>query len=63
MLREPLGKQRDLLTDDERRRLAVKGRILGRQRVEKVGTLFTTDTILRCYRTLVTKKWDDSNTA
>ena len=47
MLREKLGKKRILLNDDQRRRLAVKGKILGRKRLEEVGTLFTPDTILR----------------
>ncbi|MCP4477714.1 MAG: hypothetical protein GY818_06460 [Planctomycetaceae bacterium] len=31
VLKEKLGKQRILLTDDQRRRLAVKGRVLGRK--------------------------------
>ncbi len=46
VLREKLGKKRILLTDNQRRRLAVKGRILGRRMLEEVGTLFTPDTIL-----------------
>ncbi len=41
VLKEKLGKKRILLTDDQRRRLAVKGKILGRKRLEEVGTLFT----------------------
>ena len=49
-----------MLNDDQRRRLAVKGKILGRKRLEQVGTLFTADTILRWHRTLVAKKWDYS---
>ena len=48
VLKEKLGKKRILLTDDQRRRLAVKGKILGRKQLEQVGTLFTPDTILRC---------------
>jgi len=39
VLKEYIGKQRILLTDDERRRLAVKGRVLGRKRLEELGTL------------------------
>jgi hypothetical protein len=31
VLKEKLGKKRILLTDDQRRRLAVKGKILGRK--------------------------------
>ena len=47
VLKEKLGPGRILLTDDQRRRLAVKGKVLGRKRLEEVGTLFTPDTILR----------------
>jgi transposase InsO family protein len=60
VLREKLGKGRILLNDDQRRRLAVKGKNLGRKRLEEVGTLFTPDTILRWHRLLVAKKWDTS---
>jgi putative transposase len=58
VLREKHGPKRILLNDDQRRRLAGKGKILGRQRLEEIGTLFTPDTILRWHRTLVAKKWD-----
>ncbi len=34
VLKEKLGKKRILLTDDLRRRLAVKGKILGRKQLE-----------------------------
>ena len=61
ILRERLGKKRILLDDDQRRRLAVKGKILGRKQLEKFGTLFTPDTILRWHRQLVAKKWDYSD--
>ena len=60
VLMEKLGKKRILLNDDQRRRLAVKGKILGRKRLEMVGTLFTPDTILHWHRMLVAKKWDYS---
>jgi putative transposase len=58
VLKEKLGKKRILLNDDQRRRLAMKGKILGRKRLEEIATLFTPDTILRWHRTLVAKKWD-----
>jgi len=60
VLKEKLGKKRILLNDDQRRRLAVKGKILGRKRLREVGTLFTPDTILRWHRVLIAKKWDYS---
>jgi putative transposase len=61
VLKEKLGKKRILLTDDQRRRLAVKGKIVGRKQLAQVGTLFTPDTILRWHRQFVAKKWDYSN--
>src|SRR6516165_7653434 len=60
VLREKLGKRRILLDDDQRRRLAVKGKILGRKLLAHVGTLVTPDTLLRWHRLLVAKKWDYS---
>ncbi|MEO2047268.1 MAG: hypothetical protein ABGX16_11930 [Pirellulales bacterium] len=58
VLKEKLGKKRVLLSDDRRRRLAAKGKVLGRKRLEEVGTMFTPDTILRWHRKLVAQKWD-----
>ena len=37
VLREKLGRKRILLTDDQRRRLGVQGKILGRKLLEEVG--------------------------
>jgi putative transposase len=45
------------LTDDERRRLAVHGRRLGRRRLGQVATIVTPDTILRWHRQLIARKW------
>ena len=59
VLKEKLGKKRILLNDDQRRRLAMKGKILGRKRLQEVGTLFSPDTILRWHR-LIARKWDYS---
>ena len=61
VLKEELGPKRILLNDDQRRRLAVKGKILGRKMLEEVGTLFTPDTILRWHRMLIAQKWDYSD--
>ena len=60
VLRDKLGKKRILLNDDQRRRLAVKGKVLGRKRRKEIGSLFTPDTILRWHRRLVAMKWDYS---
>src|SRR6476469_3310451 len=58
VLREKLGTQRILLNDDQRRRLAVQGSVLGRKGLEEYATLFTPDTILRWHRQLVAQKWN-----
>ncbi len=54
------GKKRILLTDDQRRLLAVKGKALGRKTLQELTTIVTPDTILRWHRELVAKKWDHS---
>ena len=54
------GKKRVLLTDDQRRLLAVKGKALGRKALMELTTIVTPDTILRWHRTLVAQKWDYS---
>jgi len=60
VLKEVIGKKRILLNDSQRRRLAVKGKILGWKRLHEIQTLFTPDTILRWHRQLIKKKWDYS---
>jgi transposase InsO family protein len=61
VLREKLGTKRILLNDDQRRRLAVKGKALGRKLLDEICTVFTPDTILRWHRELVVQKWDHSD--
>ena len=58
VLMEKLGQKRILLNDDQRRRLAVKGKILGRQALLEITTIVTPDTILRWHRQLVADKWN-----
>jgi transposase InsO family protein len=60
VLKEKLGKKRILLNDDQRRLLAVKGKILGRRALRELTTIVTPDTILRWHRQLVAQKWDHS---
>ena len=57
-LMQKLGKKRILLTDAQRRVLAVKGKALGRKALRELTTIVTPDTILRWHRELVAKKWD-----
>ena len=56
VLKEQLGGRRLRLTDDQRRRLAVKGKAIGRRTLEQVATLVTPDTILAWHRKPVTPK-------
>ena len=58
LLKKKLGKKRIILNDDERRRLAVKAKVLGRKVLQEIGCLFTPDTILRWHRELAAQKWD-----
>jgi hypothetical protein len=53
ILKEKLGQGRLFLNDNQRRRLAVKGKPLGRKRLSQVATLVAADTILRWHRELV----------
>src|SRR6516165_6147052 len=62
VLRAAHRPRRLCLTDDQRRRLAVKGKVLGRRRLADIAGIVTPDTILRWYRRLVAKKYDGSKT-
>jgi len=57
-LLKQMGKKRILLTDDQRRLLAVKGKSLGRKTLRELTTIVTPDTILRWQRELIARKWD-----
>jgi len=61
VLKEKFGKKRILLNDDQRRRLAVKAKVLGRKTLSEIATIVTPDTLLRWHRMLIAKKWDYSN--
>jgi transposase InsO family protein len=60
VLRAAHESRRLRLTDDQRRRLAVKGHVLGRRRLAAIAGIVTPDTILRWYRRLVARKYDGS---
>jgi transposase InsO family protein len=60
ILKERQGRRRIFLNDDQRRRLAVKAKVLGRKLLAEVSTVFSPETILRWHRELVARKWDHS---
>jgi len=57
ILRAERGRRRLRLTDDQRRRLAVKGKALDPRRLGDIAGIVTPDTILRWYRRLVAKRY------
>ena len=57
VLREQLGERRPRLTDDQRRRLAAKGKALGWRLLHQVATIVTPDTIMRWHKRLIAAKW------
>jgi putative transposase len=57
LLRRQLGGRRLRLTDDDRRRLAVRAFRVGRRALREVATVVTPDTLLRWHRQLVVRKW------
>ena len=60
VLREQLEGRRLRLTDAQRRRLAIKGKAIGRKALGEVASIVTPDTILRWHRELVARKYDGS---
>jgi hypothetical protein len=51
--REQLGGRRIRFTDDQRRRLSAKAKVLGRKALSELDCIVTPDTLLRWYRKLV----------
>ena len=58
VLREQLGGRRLRLTDDQRRRLAVKAKGLGRKLLVEMATIVTPETLLTWHRRLIAHKYD-----
>jgi hypothetical protein len=60
VLREQIGSRRMRFNDDQRRRLAVKAKRLGRKLLARVATIVTPETLLAWHRMLIAKKYDGS---
>ena len=57
VLAEQLKGKRLRLTDEQRRKLASRGKALGRSLLAEVATIVTPDTILAWHRKLIAQKW------
>ena len=60
VLRAGLRGKRLRLSDDDRRRLAVKAQALGREVLAEIASVATPATLLRWYRCLIAAKYDGS---
>jgi putative transposase len=58
VLREQLAGRRLRLDDDQRRRLAVKAKALGRRVLAEIATIVTPETLLAWHRKLIAMKYD-----
>jgi putative transposase len=58
VLREQLGGRRLRLDDDQRRRLAVKAKALGRRVLAEIATIVTPETLLAWHRKLIAQKYE-----
>jgi putative transposase len=61
VLREQLGGHRLRFTDDQRRRLAVKAKELGRRALARIATIVTPETLLAWHRKLIARKYDGTD--
>ena len=57
VLKEQLEGQRLRFTNEQRMRLAVKAKVVGRQLLDELETLVTPDTLLAWHRKLIAQKW------
>jgi hypothetical protein len=55
-----LANKRLRLNDDQRRRLAAQGKMLGRRILREVATIVTPETLLAWHRKLIAQKYDGS---
>ena len=60
VLREQIGNRRLRLSDEQRRRLAVKAKKLGHKLLGEVATIVTPDTLLAWHQKLIARRYDGS---
>ncbi len=60
VLRAQIGTRRLRFDDDQRRRLAIRAKVLGRRVLAEVATIVTPETLLRWHRKLIAEKYDGS---
>ncbi|MEN6384647.1 MAG: hypothetical protein ABFD79_05565 [Phycisphaerales bacterium] len=60
VLKEKLGKKRLILSDEQRRRLAVLAKRIGRNGLNEICGIFSPETLLKWHRMLVARKYDSS---
>jgi hypothetical protein len=58
VLREQIGRRRLKFTDEQRRRLAAKAKIVGTKWLSQIATIVTPDTLLAWHRKLIAQKYD-----
>jgi len=57
ILKEQMHGRKFRLNDAQRRRLAAKAKMIGRQALNAVATIATPDTLMRWHRGLIAAKW------
>jgi len=63
VLKEQMKGRRLRLTNEQRRRLAAKGKLLGRKALNRVATIVTPDTIMRWPRRLISENSAEVSTS
>jgi len=61
VLREQIGDRRLRFTDNQRRRLAVRAKEVGRSALSGIATIVTPETLLAWHRRLIASKYDGSD--
>lgn len=60
ILKEKLGKKRLILSDEQRRKLAVLAKRISRKGLDEICCIFSPETLLKWHRMLIARKYDGS---